>query len=260
MIFHEMTWPELARVDREQTLVLAPVGACEQHGPHLPTFTDSLTVGAVAASVEGRLSDRVLLLPVMWLGASEHHLPFGATLTVRAETHITLMTELARPLLADGYRRLLLLNGHGGNVDTINVALRRLQREFPETLLTGAGFWELAEKEIAKICESPQTGPLHACEVETSIIMALRPELVRDVNPADHHQPLPDGLRGLYISQDMAQLTRDGLEGYPSFGSAEKGQQFLQVSVDRVVEVCGELLSMTLPEVRTPSKDQHVTR
>ena len=255
MKFHEMTWPELAHVDRAQTLVLAPVGACEQHGPHLPTFTDSLTTGAVAERVEARLSDRVLLLPVMWLGASEHHLPFGATLTVRTETHITLMTELARPLLADGYRRFLYLNGHGGNVDTIDVALRRLQREHPDSLLTAAGFWELAEKEIADICESPQTGPLHACEVETSLVLSLRPDLVRDVPLTDHHEPLPDALRGLSVFKNMAQSTRDGVVGFPSFGSAEKGEKILRTSVDRVAEVCEELVKMPLPVVRTPAKD-----
>ena len=158
MKFHEMTWPALREVDRENTLILFPVAAVEQHGPHLPTFTDSLVAGAISEGVEQELAEDVLLLPVMWLGASEHHLPFGATLTARVETHITLLTEIMRPLLADGYRRVLILNSHGGNTDTIHVALRRLQREFPNVLLTGAGFWELAERELAAICESPQTG------------------------------------------------------------------------------------------------------
>ena len=253
MKFHELTWPELDRIDRKSTLVLAPVGACEQHGPHSPTFTDSLLVGAVAEAAEARLNDRVLLLPVMWLGASEHHLPFGATLTARVETHITLLSELFRPLLSDGYGRLLVLNGHGGNTDPISVALRRLQREFPTALLTTAGYWELAEREIAEVCESPQTEPLHAGEVETSMMLVVRPELVRDVELVDYHQPLPEKLRGLHVVQDVSQCTRDGHEGYPSYGSAEKGKKFLHVCIQRVVEVCQELLEMPPPEIRTNS-------
>jgi creatinine amidohydrolase len=252
MKFQEMTWPQLKQVDREGTLVLAPVAACEQHGPHLPTFTDSLVADAIAEGVETELVDQVLLLPVLWLGASEHHLPFGATLTVRAETHIAMLTELARPLLVDGYRRLLFLNAHGGNTDTMHVALRRLQREHPDVLLTGAGFWQLAEHELSELCESPQTGPLHACEVETSMVLALRPELVQDAIRSDYHKQLPDKLNGLYLCEDMAQCTQDGIVGYPSYGTAAKGEKFLRASIDRVVEACRELLQTRLPLARNP--------
>lgn len=256
MKFHETPWTELKNVDKESTLLLFPVGSCEQHGPHLPTFTDSLEAQAVAEGVESRMSDRVLMLPTLWVGASEHHLPFGGTLTVRTETHITLLIELLQPLLADGYRRLLILNSHGGNTDTIHVALRRLQQEFPDVLLTGAGFWDLAAKELAALCESPQDGPWHAGEVETSLIKTIRPDLVRETTDLkDCDRPLPDVLRGLYISRDMAQSTQDGFLGYPSQGTAEKGEKFLEASVTRVVEVCEELLTMDLPRVRTPKTD-----
>ena len=259
MRFQEMTAPELRAVSRGQTLVMLPIAACEQHGPHLPTFTDSLTAAAITEGIEAQLPRQVLLLPVMWWGASEHHLPFGATLTARTETHITLLTELVRPLLADGYRRLLFLNAHGGNIDTINVTLRRLQRQYPEALLAGAGYWSLAEKEIAAICESPQTSPLHACEVETSIILALRPDLVRDVNPVDYDEPADDALCGLSIARDMAQSTRDGHVGYPSYGTAAKGEQFLKAIIDRAADACRALLQTPLPAARTPAKEMQAT-
>ena len=166
-----------------------------------------------------------------------------------------MLTELARPLLADGYRRLLFLNSHGGNTDTMHVALRRLQREFPAALLTGAGFWELAEQEIAAICESPQTGPLHACEVETSTILALRLDLVRTSEAADHQEPSPDVLRGLYQAQDMAQCTRNGTVGYATQGTAEKGRKFVKAIVQRVAEVCQHLVEMPLPVERDPTAE-----
>src|SRR5262245_35004169 len=106
MKFAEMTWPELREVDRGRTLVLAPIAACEQHSRHLPTFTDSILCGAVAERVEAGLPKRVLLLPVQWLGASDHHLPFGATLTATLDTHITMLCEILAAPLADRYSRI----------------------------------------------------------------------------------------------------------------------------------------------------------
>src|SRR6516164_1800265 len=143
MRFQDMTWPLLREVSRENTLILAPIAACEQHSRHLPVFTDSILVGGVADGVERQLPERVLLLPVLWLGASEHHLPFGGTLTATLPTYESVLVELLTPLLRDGFRRVMLLNGHGGNIDPLHAALRRLDSMFPNAVLTGAAYWEL---------------------------------------------------------------------------------------------------------------------
>src|SRR5437879_4318396 len=127
MRFEQMTSAELADVPREATVVLAPIAAVEQHSRHLPTGTDTMLVTAVAHGVERSLPNDVLLLPTLWLGASAHHLPLGATLSAEVDTHIDMLCDLARSVLGDGFRRLLLLNGHGGNIDTMHLALRRLQ-------------------------------------------------------------------------------------------------------------------------------------
>ncbi|MBI3468643.1 MAG: creatininase family protein [Planctomycetes bacterium] len=249
MKFHEMTWPQLREVKRDRTVVIAPIASCEQHSRHLPTFTDSILVGAVAEGVARKLPDRVLLLPVQWFGASEHHLPFGATLTARVDTHITLLCELLAPLLADGYQRVMLLNGHGGNIDTLHVALRRLQPLYRDALLTGASYWEMAEPELDALCEGPRHKVGHACEIETSLVLALRPELVRREEIKDDYEryELPTPLRGLFVARDMAQQTHQGAVGYPSYASAEKGQKFLQAAVNRVAEVVQALLEQPLP-------------
>src|SRR5947209_7594373 len=156
MRFAEMTAPEIRALDRERTLVVAPIAACEQHGRHLPVFTDSILVGAVADGVERNLADRVVLLPVLWLGASEHHLPFGGTLTATLPTYELMLFELLAPLLRDGFRRAMLLNGHGGNIDPLHVALRRLDAQFPRAVLTGAAYWEIAAGEVAALCAGPR--------------------------------------------------------------------------------------------------------
>src|SRR6516162_1288899 len=107
MRFHEMTAPEIRRIARDKVVVLAPIAACEQHSDHLPTFTDTILVTGVADGVEKKLPDKVLQLPTLWLGASGHHLRFGATLSAEVDTHIAILCDLLVPLLEDGYERIL---------------------------------------------------------------------------------------------------------------------------------------------------------
>src|SRR5713101_6024413 len=101
MRFQDMTWPLLREVSRDTTLVLAAIAACEQHSRHLPTFTDTLLVTAVAEGAEQHLPEQVLLLPTQWMGASSHHLRFGATLSAEVDTHIDIICDLLTPLLDD---------------------------------------------------------------------------------------------------------------------------------------------------------------
>src|SRR5438128_8035536 len=198
MRFHDMTWPLLQNVSRVGTVVLAPIAACEQHSRHLPTYTDTLLVTAVAEAAEQRLPEQILLLPTQWFGASSHHLRFGATLSAEVDTHITMLEDLLVPLLEDGYQRFLVLNGHGGNIDTMHVALRRLQPRYRQRLLTAASYCELAEKELAGLARAPRKTMGHACEFETSMILALRPDLVRKEEIQDDPPRDDPVLRGLF--------------------------------------------------------------
>lgn len=141
MKFHEMTFPELRRTPRDGTLILAPIAAVEQHSRHLAVLTDTVLATGVAEGVEGRLPEAVVLLPTLWLGASHHHLRLGATLSASADVHIDLLCDLLTPLLDDGWRRMLVLNGHGGNIDTMQTALRRLQPTYRDRVLSAASYW-----------------------------------------------------------------------------------------------------------------------
>jgi creatinine amidohydrolase len=248
MKFHELTWPLLRKVPRDQVVVVAPIAACEQHSHHLPTFTDTILVTGVAEGVEKQLPDKVLLLPTLWLGASHHHLPFGATLTVDVDVHVTMLVELLMPLLNDGYPRIIILNGHGGNIDTLQMALRRLQPKYRNCHLTGASYWDLAAQELAALAEGPRKTMGHACEFETSMVMALRPELVRRAEIKNDGLPVDPVLRGLYRAEDMSQCTHRGAVGYPELASAEKGQRFLQAAIQRTTEVVEALLKRPLPK------------
>jgi creatinine amidohydrolase len=142
----------------------------------------------------------------------------------------------------------MLLNGHGGNIDTLHMALRQLQPHYPKCLLTGASYWELAEQELAGIAEGPRKSMGHACEFETSMILALRPDLVRKEEIKNDYREDDPALRGLYIAEDFGQRTQRGAVGFPELASAEKGKRFLQAATDRTAQVVEGLLRRPLPK------------
>lgn len=247
MKYAEMTAVELKNVSREETLVVLPIAAVEQHGPHLPTATDDIICTAIAEQVEQRLKESVLLLPTLWLGASQHHLRWGATLTSRVENYETLLCEICESLLEDGFRRVLILNGHGGNIGPMQISLRRLQIHYRNCQLMAASYWSIAEAEIAALMEGECKSVGHACEAETSLVMYLRPELVRKSkieNCADYARDLVDGV---YLCNDMYQRTKKGATGRPDLASAEKGGQMFSCITNRVVEVLQRLGQAPLP-------------
>ncbi|MFO0878021.1 MAG: creatininase family protein [Gemmataceae bacterium] len=247
MKFAELTFPELRQVSRDRVVVVLPIAACEQHSLHLPTITDTVLVTGVADGVEARMPAEVVQLPTLWLGASHHHLRFGATLSTGVDTHVDILCELLEPLLEDGYQRLLVLNGHGGNIDTMQMALRRLQPAWKHRQLSAASYWDLAARELGDLAEGPRKIMGHACEFETSMMLALRPELVKRDQIRDDLPIENPVLRGLYLAEDMRQRTDHGAVGYPELASAEKGQRFLNAAILRICEVIGELLRRPLP-------------
>jgi creatinine amidohydrolase len=248
MKFQEMTSGQLSSVKRDQVLVMLPIAAVEQHGPHLPTGTDTIICDAVAQAIEQRCSDSVLLLPTLWLGASSHHLRLGATLTAELPTYITLLREILQPLLLDGYRRILLLNGHGGNIDPMRVALRELQPEFPDTLLTAGCYWSPGDAKIIELLEGADKFVGHACEFETSMIMHLRPELVDTDQLAHAGDWLPDQVQGMFVCRDMLQRTNAGATGRADLASAEKGAALFDAAVSGVEQFVTNMLNEPLPE------------
>lgn len=241
MKYAEMTAVELKNLSREETLIVLPIAAVEQHGPHMPTGTDEIICTAVAEKVEECLKEELVLLPTLWLGASQHHLRWGATLTSRVENYETLLCEICESLLNDGFRRVMILNGHGGNIGPMQISLRRLQVDFPNCQLLAASYWSIAEAEIASVMDGDCKTVGHACEAETSLIMHLRPELVRTAKIDNFDDYAPDLIDGVYICRDMFQRTSAGATGRPDLASAEKGAKMFSLIVKRVSAVIGKL-------------------
>lgn len=247
MKFYEMTAPELREVSRSGSVVIAPIAACEQHSRHLAVSTDTILVTGVAEGVERQLPREVLLLPTQWMGASAHHLRYGGTLSADVDTHVQMIIDLLTPLLEDGYERLLVLNGHGGNIDTMQTALRKLRPRFLHRHVNAASYWDLAAAELAALSEGPRKVMGHACEFETSMMLHLRPDLVRREQIADDPPNDDPLLRGLFTGEDMYQRTDHGAVGYPRLATAAKGKAFLEAAVLRTVEVVRTLLKRPLP-------------
>jgi creatinine amidohydrolase len=242
-----MTAPELRAVSRNSSVVIAPIAACEQHSRHLAVWTDTVLVTAVAAGVEERLPGEVLLLPTQWMGASAHHLRYGGTLSAEVDTHVQMLVDLLTPLLEDGYERILVLNGHGGNIDTMQIALRKLRPRYLHRHLAAASYWDLAVAELAVLAEGPRKVMGHACEFETSMMLHLRPDLVRRDQIANDPPNDDPALRGLFTGDDMFQRTDHGAVGYPELASAKKGKAILDAAVARTAEVVQALLQRPLP-------------
>lgn len=241
MHLHEMTWPRVGSMDR-RTPVVIPIAALEQHGPHLPVFTDSMLAGEVARRVHTALGDRILMAPLMWLGNSEHHLDFPGTMSAAPRTYLDLLKEMARNFLKHGFRRIVFLNGHGGNMVPAQQALFELRQETrddPTPLLLHATYWAVGEsgKPMPELVpELVQTEMGHACEWETSMMLSLHRHLVGEYQSLP---PVPFGRP--FLPANRAWITRErttpGYIGTPSAASALKGEQLFALFSSQVVSL-----------------------
>ncbi|HEU5123650.1 MAG TPA: creatininase family protein [Verrucomicrobiae bacterium] len=247
MKLSEMTWPEVESLDRN-IVVLYPIAALEQHSRHLPFFTDTILCEAVAAQIEKAIPKDVLLLPVQWLGASTHHLGMAGTLSAETATFMKMICEPLQCLLQHGFKRIFVLNGHGGNVDGFHLALRDLARQFPMTLLFGASYWDVAEKEIAGLLQGKLKHVGHACEFETAMMLHLRPDLVRVSEIAnDQVAATPPELSRVFAPLDMKRHTTQGGNGESVLATAATGEQLLKAVVTRAIEAVRSVRTLPLP-------------
>jgi len=228
-----MTWQEVGGVSRE-CVVLIPTGSLEQHGPHLPLFTDSLIATAVAEAVEKNLSDKVLLTPTLWLGASGHHLKFPGTLSNSFKAYIGAITSVVESLIPHGFTKFYVLNGHGGNTEPNGVAMRALKARHPNLTFGHSGYFPFMAKVAAEVLEGPVKEMRHACEAEASLILLLRPELVRKDKLRDDGLYPDPPVQGVIHHFD--EMTEEGSLGYATLANSEKGKKIFDAAVEGVTK------------------------
>lgn len=244
-LFHHLTREQL-RDRAPSSLALLPVGATEQHGPHLPVGTDFVTVEYVAREAAARVGGKISLVvtPTLPFGSSHHHLPFGGTMSLGTETYYRMLFDLVESLVTSGFRRIFILNGHGGNNELIQLVARDIALKHP-VRVGAASYWNIAMSELLRVnTDAFASVPGHSGIYETSQMLALHPELVQEPRP--HREPSD---RFTYRIDPPFRLEAHGfwkeMEGYtdsPDRATAEQGKRYLEAVVgavsDALVEFC----------------------
>lgn len=266
----EIEWARLTAPDiraiaaRPGALAVLPVGSLEQHGPHLPVITDTASASAAAIRAARLVADEipVLVLPGLWTGMSEHHLPFGGTISLNFAEFAGVLRGITRSLRAEGFARLLIVNGHGGNIEPLAVAARELAHEFGLPVVATTP-WFATKALIGSIAETDET-PAHACEGETSVMLAIAPGIVRTDKFADAVQQRPeptprfDGYSRFWSFSERAPVT--GVRGDPRTATAEKGERFLDVHAEALADAMRDKRLWTMPDpVWSPGRGQGPT-
>lgn len=254
MIYGHLTSPEIGRLAPD-TVALVPLAAVEQHGAHLPVATDTELVSEIARRAEAALPDTVALLPALWLGCSDHHLAFPGTVSAGSDHYTHVLGDLLDSLTASGFRRIFLLNGHGGNKIPYSEALYRKSLKREGVHVAAQNYWHLAESEMAAadFMETPRL--THACEYETSMMLALREDWVRmerakgcRATPrSSYYDPLGHGTTRVVVSEPFERRTPNGAMGSPEQATAEKGRKLFDIIEPVVVDFLREFAGWELP-------------
>src|SRR5688572_5725751 len=232
----DLSWPAVAALSKD-TPVVFPIAALEQHGHHLPLFTDSLLLGEIIRRVKEPLADRVLFAPLMWLGNSDHHLDFAGTLSAPPRTYLDMLNGLAENFVHHGFRRLVFVNGHGGNDVPGRQAVFELRQRYRgrnDLLFLLATYWSSGATPRAAHASLHQKEMGHACEWETSMMLRLAPKLVGKyqnaaaVEPGTSFSPASRG----WTTQDRS---TPGHIGSPKLATSEKGEHLFNTFAADVV-------------------------
>lgn len=259
-LYGKFTWPEIKATDKNR-VVLLPVGAMEDHGPHLPLDTDNLIVTRLAEAVVDSIPDETLLLPTIPFGFNEHHKDFPGVIYIQPETLMHFVCDIARSLAHHGFRRILILNGHGSNHPVLDLAARKTVIE-TECICVSASYWNLMADTLKAERRSRTGGMAHAGELETAIYLYFDPQhvqldkartnIVHDEGNRYLCLDLAGGAKAMVMQWWSAQ-TADGTMGDPTVADADKGKIFFDAAVRETVGLIKEIRRIEIK----PRKDHH---
>jgi creatinine amidohydrolase len=197
----------------------------------------------VARRSEAELHGDAVFLPMLWLGASHHHLAFPGTVSVGAETYVRVIMDVLQSLITGGFRRIVFLNAHSGNATPVRLAMNEVEiahrKELPDLWIAMANWFDL----VTPPSHWKQTKIIHACEWETSAIQAIRPELVKEdamvatrcENLSQYYSPDYSTPSRVEIARSIEQSSSSGAFGYPEDATLEKGEELLQAATREFV-------------------------
>lgn len=242
----EMTWPEVKEALKTVKLAIIPVGAHEQHGPHMAESCDAVLATELSNRLAERLYPHALVTPTVNMGVSIHHINFPGTITLRPETLISVLRDMVWSLKQHGIEKFLFLNSHGGNQSTLSVACTTLTHELGVEIFY-AKSTASAKNAIKENIQSTLFG--HSCEREVSEALYLAPHLVRldklekgDIQEGKWRNLRPGNpLQGTYQYEEM---TANGCIGDATKGSYEIGRQIVEEALDQLEKSIREMLDL----------------
>ena len=248
----ELTWPEAQVRLKEVDVALLPVGSLEQHGPHLPLDTDSFDAFHLAKEVASACSDpKPIVLPLVPYGVSYHHADFSGTLTITPQTLSQLVYDVGMSVAKNGITKLVIINGHGGNIPALQFAAQMINRD--AHIFTCVETGETSEKDLLALTETPND--VHAGEIETSTTLAVRPHMVRH----DKKKKFIPRFSSRYMNFSskrsvdwyarIAKISPTGVLGDPTKASREKGEKMWALMIKHVVEFVEDLKNISLDEI-----------
>ena len=235
--------------NKEDVLIIQPIGAVEQHGPHLPLIVDAAISTAVVGLTLHRLDDDIpaYALPTLSYGKSNEHCQFPGTVTLSAQTLMAMLTEVGESLYRSGFRKLLLINGHGGQPQVLEIVARDLRQQHGDFQVFPLFVWGAPHGVEDIVGPHEYAEGIHAGDVETSVMLALMPETV-DMEKAVREFPVPFAEESLLSLEGrlpmawlMNDLSRSGVVGDATVASAEKGTAILESVADGWVRVLREI-------------------
>jgi creatinine amidohydrolase len=232
VMWKELTAEDLRAKAAENAIVVLPVASMEQHGPHLPVGVDTFLCEAVCrGGAELAVKDvPVVVAPTLWCGMAEHHMAFGGTFTFDIPTYQAVLHAFLKSIERHGFKRVFIVNGHGGNIAALNAFLPDFARAFSLTLYATT-YFEMSKDDLGQFLED-QKYVHHACEVESSMMMVVAPDTVK-------HERLPEAFGMLNGDPRKAfpanrfdsfkDLTPTGVVGDARRANADKGRKLLDV-------------------------------
>jgi creatinine amidohydrolase len=261
VLYERLSWPEVAEVSEEDRVCVIPVATLEDHGHHLPIDADLRIVSEICRRAAEEAPDETVLLPAIPHGYSPHHMDFPGPITIGWDTFTRYLVDVGTSLAQHGFRRILYLNGHGSNQNLVETAARLVTVEHPQVISAAAFYLSSPDalRAIDEVRDSERGGMAHACELETSIYLAIEPDAV-DMELAVDERSYPEGQHAwldwtdgsLKVMPWWSSFSKTGVQGTPSLATAEKGKALLDAAVRECVEYVRELLARPPLDRRKP--------
>jgi creatinine amidohydrolase len=255
-LYEHMTWREVNDAVRAGRVALIPAATIEDHGPHLPVDADVVIVSAICERAAQLAPDEIVLLPCVRIGYSPHHIDFPGTLTIRWSTFVEYVVDVTRSLAHHGFRKMLIVNGHGSNRPLLDLAARLTIVERPDVHCAFTSWWDLQDVQQVFNAERRSAVTSHACEIETSVYLAVDAGRVRmDLAAADATYQMTPHFWGdlagrkpdssfknpVHMTEYWSMDTQNGVKGDPTGATAEKGRRVIEAGGREIVEIIREL-------------------